>query len=37
MILEEFEVQASVLICGRDKVSSQVRDDPKGGSLVIVW
>jgi len=37
VILEEFKVQASVLSRGRDKASSQVRDDPKGGGLANVW
>ena len=37
MILEEFEVQASVFARGREEVLSQLRDSPNGGGLVNVW
>lgn len=37
MILEEFEVRTSILARGRDKASSQVRDDANGGGHANVW
>ena len=36
VILEQFEIQASVLARGREEASSQVRDDPKSGSLACI-
>jgi len=36
MILKEFEVRASILVCGREEASSQVRGNPKGGGLAFI-